>query len=253
MNAKQFAELIDGQEYPFRMSKEQCQIAKENGLIVAFGASDDLLELRGVIDDEFGAWGGTKVYFVKGQIKELDEIEGDLYYQTEKPFDKLRSVLLEWCPKSLPKASWLATVGGSVLPGDDIANFDILEDGEIFCRGVVFKLNATEDELKAIALGDVNAIAFDLEEELNLSRIGYQVKRPGVAIKYVGLGFFALIKDGNGFELNFFINGNEPLNWESDRFVDLVGVFNAEEFLFARSGTDSQVPIAVKFGDFLKS
>jgi hypothetical protein len=142
MNAKQFAQLIDGQCYPFLMSKEECQLAEENELLVAFGSSDDLLELEGAIRDEIDAWNGTKIYIVKGVVRDADEIEGDLYYQTEEPFDKLRSILLEWEPKSLPGASWLVTVGGDRLSDEDIASFDIKDDESegLFCRGVVFKL-----------------------------------------------------------------------------------------------------------------
>ena len=55
MTKEQLAELLNGNEYRDEMTKEQEQAAKQNNLLVLFGASDDLLEMRGAIRDEVGA------------------------------------------------------------------------------------------------------------------------------------------------------------------------------------------------------
>ena len=47
MTKEQLAELLNGNEYRDEMTKEQEQAAKQNNLLVLFGASDDLLEMRG--------------------------------------------------------------------------------------------------------------------------------------------------------------------------------------------------------------
>lgn len=55
MNAKEFAAMLNGREYRREITKAEEKEAKAAGLIVAFGASDDNLELRGAVDDEIGA------------------------------------------------------------------------------------------------------------------------------------------------------------------------------------------------------
>lgn len=56
-----FAEEITGREYPFRVVSEFSDKAKKLGLVIAYGMSDNLLELRGAVVDEIGAFGGTVV------------------------------------------------------------------------------------------------------------------------------------------------------------------------------------------------
>ena len=52
--------LLHGREYRDEISDFEIKQAKECGLVVIFGASDDLLEFRGASSDELGAWEGIK-------------------------------------------------------------------------------------------------------------------------------------------------------------------------------------------------
>lgn len=53
MELKEFANLIDGRQYDYRMfTKEELQLAKDNRIVIVTGASDDLVELEGAITDE---------------------------------------------------------------------------------------------------------------------------------------------------------------------------------------------------------
>lgn len=52
MNKETLAEMINGRSYRNEMHKEEEQIAKESGLIVIFGACDDLVEFRGAIREK---------------------------------------------------------------------------------------------------------------------------------------------------------------------------------------------------------
>ena len=61
MTKEQFAEMLNGSEYRNEISRDQAKIAKDHNLLVCFGASDDLLEMRGIINDELGAWDGWKI------------------------------------------------------------------------------------------------------------------------------------------------------------------------------------------------
>ena len=58
MTKEELAALINGREYRDEVTPEIIQNAKENNLVIVFGASDDLMELRGAIDDEIGCYDG---------------------------------------------------------------------------------------------------------------------------------------------------------------------------------------------------
>lgn len=63
MELKEFANLIDGRQYDYRMfTKEELQLAKDNRIVIVTGASDDLVELEGAITDEGDCWEGGKIY-----------------------------------------------------------------------------------------------------------------------------------------------------------------------------------------------
>ena len=49
--------------YSEKRREQQRQEAKENGLVIVYGASDDLMEFDGAIYDEGGCFDGGRVYF----------------------------------------------------------------------------------------------------------------------------------------------------------------------------------------------
>ena len=63
MTPQQFAQMLNGREYCKEITKEECVLAKQHGLVVMFGGSDDLMEIRGIVDDELSAWDGLTVHF----------------------------------------------------------------------------------------------------------------------------------------------------------------------------------------------
>ena len=89
------ANRITGRQYGSELEKDEEEWAKKNGLVVVFGASDDLAELRGAIDDEFDCFGGGEIvldtngvnidgktgeYFGRNIIKVLWSDDEDTYY-----------------------------------------------------------------------------------------------------------------------------------------------------------------------------
>ncbi len=143
MNKEEFAKLLNGREYGMEITKDEERIAKESGLIVIFGYSDDNVELRGALRDEIGAFEGA--YFVIAKAgdkvvvsenpkfyKEIDDLEAiglePEYYALNKK-NKFEAV---WYPSEI-ECSWLIK---TEVPH---ATFDIFEDGELFCRGVVIE------------------------------------------------------------------------------------------------------------------
>ena len=81
MTAKELTAMLDGREVLGEISRVESETAKEAGLIVVYGYSDDNVEFRGAIDDEVGAWEGTTVYLTPaGVLQEPDCGQDDCPY-----------------------------------------------------------------------------------------------------------------------------------------------------------------------------
>lgn len=143
MTAEQLAEQINGREYGSEITKGECDIAKESGLLVVFGYSDDNVELRGVVSEEIAVWEGVEFGIPsngKFEDEEEAEIRNRLIAKGWTPPESERIVCnieAEWCPDDLD-CSWRITT--------DVQHFtfDIMEDGKLFCRGVVIDFNAAK-------------------------------------------------------------------------------------------------------------
>lgn len=130
MNAQEMAAALNGREYRNETTKADELAAEENGLVIVFGASDDLMEFRGAVNDEIGAWEGAIAYFTTTGLLVNDCNDEDCPY-----FAKLQegaaTVDAKW------DADGYSWVYETAIPH---ATFDILEDGEKYCRGIVFAL-----------------------------------------------------------------------------------------------------------------
>lgn len=139
MNKEALAALLNGRKYREEISKQEAQEAKENGLIVIFGASDDLVEFEGAIYDEISAWNGADFFIATpGSDIPLDKNEETFKKAKEltpvqikplSPITKNRFKAI-WDPEE-PDCSWLIKTDLSH------ATFDIMRDGELYCRGLV--------------------------------------------------------------------------------------------------------------------
>jgi len=136
MDAKKLAGMINGREYCEEITMDEEREAKAAGLVVAFGASDDLLELRGAIHDETYPSDsiGARVD-AKGLIPAFDNIDGD-----DK--DALRDYFKRENGGAVIRATWEGEPGYSWIISTDVPHetFEIVEDGEPYCRGIVFAL-----------------------------------------------------------------------------------------------------------------
>lgn len=128
MTKKEFAEMLNGREIGEEMSTDDDNLANENGFVVIFGASDDLMELRGVIEDEVNCYDGGTAYFAKGDL-----LTNECCYEDCPHFEKMKEKAIRinavWGENGY---SWVYDVGA--LPH---ATFDIMEEGETYCQGVV--------------------------------------------------------------------------------------------------------------------
>lgn len=132
MTKEMLAEQLNGREYGNEIDAFEEKAAMDNGLIVVFGYSDDCTEFRGAIYEEAG---GGEIEFTKsGVFKDEEDTEVLEKYDNPITFNKIEAV---WGPedrKSNVYASWIYK---TQIPH---ATFDIMEDGELYCRGIVFSI-----------------------------------------------------------------------------------------------------------------
>ena len=124
MTLKEFAERLNGTEhngYPI-LSKEDIGIAKENGFVIVTGASDDLIEFEGAIEDEAGCFDGGKVYISKRGVEEK---------KTKNVIEAL------WCQAKDENSTVIPWAYETKIPHE---TFSVIDVSEVYCRGIVFKL-----------------------------------------------------------------------------------------------------------------
>lgn len=129
MTLKEYAKMIDGKQYGYpQFSKEEIAIAKENGIVIVYGASDDLMEFDGAIRDEGGCFGGGKAWFDKDGIVDAPTTTGD------------RCIEALWCDREAldDNGNVITWTYKTDMPHE---TFMIYEDNESYCRGIVFSID----------------------------------------------------------------------------------------------------------------
>ena len=138
-HAKMMAKRLHGREYRREMNAGDKADAQTYGLLVVYGASDDLTEFEGAYSDEEGANNGAEHVFtvVNGKLQIVRERDDEHELEREgwvRPKQAL-VVNAQWCPDHFA-GSWLIT---SDAP---FAEFDIMEDEQLYCRGAVIDVAA---------------------------------------------------------------------------------------------------------------
>ena len=117
-----FAKKLNGRQYGNEITKEEIKEAKENGLVVVYGASDDLMDFVGAIDEEVDC--DTGGYF-RVTSKNLKVKKGDVTSKNKIYADlDNRQKGASWCYDTEIHHS----------------TFNIYEDGELYCIGIVFSI-----------------------------------------------------------------------------------------------------------------
>lgn len=128
LTALEASQRLDGGEYRREGSATLFAEMKAAGLVALFGASDDLAEFRGAIDDETGC--GT-IYLTKAGLlaNECDDWDCPHYREAKKAATAIEAIFgaadFDWTYKT-------------AIPHE---TFVINEDGVPFCRGIVFALS----------------------------------------------------------------------------------------------------------------
>ena len=102
MTAKELATALTGREVGMEIMPGEERDAKDAGLVVVYGYSDDNVELCGAIDGEVGAYNGTTVCLTpNGVLQKPDCGQEDCpYFARER--EKARTVKAVWHDKGDP-------------------------------------------------------------------------------------------------------------------------------------------------------
>lgn len=109
---------------------ELVEYAKEHGIVIVYGASDDLMEFDGAIYEEIDAYEGTTAYLDENGLIE-NECEEDCPYFKEKLKNAKHKIKAVWCGKDR-NHTW--SYDTDILH----ETFEILNNDEKYCLGIVF-------------------------------------------------------------------------------------------------------------------
>lgn len=137
MTTAEWAARLDGREYGAELMRAEAAQAKQDGVVILFGASDDLVEVAGAFADELSAHDGTTVLLTRdGVAAPVDREDQDVLHKyrllasANDRAQRAAKVRAVWAPENSP-LSWRFE---TEVPH---ARFTICEDGEPYCEGVV--------------------------------------------------------------------------------------------------------------------
>ena len=127
------AARLDGCKYGSEGWDSLWEQMKAAGLVAVFGASDDLIELRGAELDEVSAYGGGEIRFTRRGLFRPKCAHRRGCDCSDSDRQKAAPVVCEYC-EDPSDASWVVSTS---LPH---AKFNVLESGVVLCEGIVFSL-----------------------------------------------------------------------------------------------------------------
>ena len=140
LTAKQLAAALNEREYPVEISQYLEDSARESGLVIVYGASDDLTEFCGAIYNERDAYNGATHLIERTG---LHEIKCDLGPDCPNYHEPTAS-------EAVPlKAVWHDDDGPSWTFEFPVQHetFQIIEDDQVYCVGIVFAMDDVREYL----------------------------------------------------------------------------------------------------------
>lgn len=128
-DVKDLAELLDGREYRHELTKEEEQQARQLGLVVVFGISDDTARLKGAIDDDECCYDGGDIIIYKDGLLEYCADECSHY---RIALEESKNIHAHWDNGS---PNW---VYETEIPHE---KFTVIRGGKEFCEGIVFSVS----------------------------------------------------------------------------------------------------------------
>ena len=138
--ARELAERLNGTEYPLQIPSILEHDIRDAGLVVVFGESDDIIQFRGAIHGEGLMSDVEDTFFLDpaGLLPRYEEVfdeeEAGMFFLRKAKAQAIQAI---WnSGSSEDPACW------RYLTDIPHASFDILENGEIYCRALVFSIHA---------------------------------------------------------------------------------------------------------------
>lgn len=150
MNLKEWAEKLNGCEYGNEISDENKKALSEDGVVVVYGYSDDLMELDGAIYDEYEAYDEETYYWFGKSFVSNDKINEFLNY-IDDDFYAFKPLIEPLFKKNFER-SYITSKPGKDCQFEYQTNipnvewFDVMEDGELYCKGFVFYKNDLKEK-----------------------------------------------------------------------------------------------------------
>lgn len=141
--SQDLAERLHGIEYGDKIAEADLEAAKNNELVIVTGYSDDNVEFEGAIYDEIGAYDGVVIKLDKDGICKGDDEGCEHCSAVQRGLVAPYEIDAQWSQEGY---SWFIKTN---IP--NAAFFDVLEDGEKFCRGVVFAMSDLKEVLPSIS------------------------------------------------------------------------------------------------------
>jgi hypothetical protein len=144
---EELAGHLHGREYTNEITKAEEQLAFDSGLLVVFGASDDVCEIRGAIHDEtYGPFTVSATGELLNEPEDGDETDILAKFGVLEEVKRRLSLGIrvepEWCKG--PDYSWTYSTNAPC------ATFEIRDDGELYCLGIVIDLKEAFQRAPAV-------------------------------------------------------------------------------------------------------
>ena len=136
MTAQEFADYLNKDKKRETVTCEECNLAYESGLVMVYGFSDDLMEFEGSICDEVGCWNGGIAYLDESGVW-VNECEDDDCPYAMRERAKCKAIWAIWHDEGNPCWTYETDIPH--------ATFDIYDDGELWCEGIVFAMSSLSD------------------------------------------------------------------------------------------------------------
>lgn len=143
MTTKELAEKLDLCEYGSEIGTKLEAEAKESGLVVVFGYSDDGTEFRGAINDETGCgeikFTKTGKFLTEEMLENIEEIEDELEIKIPLPINTIEAI---WCAENEQGKTIASWTYKTDIPHETFRVMeDVMEDEDLYCIGIVFSVN----------------------------------------------------------------------------------------------------------------
>jgi len=136
MTKEQFSERLEGREYRHEFAEEDRELAEVHGLVAVYAYSDDTMVFDGAIRGCASCYDGGPVA-VAPYGPFVSECECERCPYAEREAGKCKIIRAVWCGEGKPPWTYEMDIHHS--------KFNIYEDGEIWCIGIVFDLADLEE------------------------------------------------------------------------------------------------------------